>query len=158
MKIHVRIDEILKCGLKWIFRILTHVFKGHVFFGMEYFDFFLFFIGHLFAAFAFFPWQINPHFKQCIFIELLIMQKELLKTVPLYEKRWNEQIRVRYQAFAMFGNKDVFLGYGEKINKSRTKTAIQDSFVRVTGEHKKRRVNLISAAILIEKTNTDNFL
>ena len=40
-KIHVRIDEILKCGLKWFLRILTHVFKAHVFFGIEYLKFWL---------------------------------------------------------------------------------------------------------------------
>ena len=58
----------------------------------------------------------------------------------------------------MVGNKDGFLGYGEKINKSGTKAAIEDYHVRVTGEHKKCHVNLISAAILtLKKLNTDNF-
>ena len=58
----------------------------------------------------------------------------------------------------MVGNKDGFLGYGEKLNKSRTKPAVEDYLVRVTGEHKKRHVNLISAAILtLKKLNTDNF-
>ena len=63
-KIHVRIDERFKCGLKWFLRILTHVFKAQVFliFGIEYFNFFLPFNGHLFAAFAFFSLTHQPTF------------------------------------------------------------------------------------------------
>ena len=59
----------------------------------------------------------------------------------------------------MVGKKDGFLGYGEKIGKSKIKAAIEDYLVRVTAEHKKRHVSLISAAILtLKKLNTDNFL
>ena len=63
------------------------------------------------------------------------------------------------KAFATVGNKADFHGYGEKINKLSTEAAIEGYLVRVTGEHKKRHVNLINAAILtLNKLNSDNFL
>ena len=53
------------------------------------------------------------------------MQEKLLKTVLLYKKRSHKIDKMRYRAFPLVVNEDSFLGYPEKINKSKTKPAVR---------------------------------